>query len=178
MRGTASPRPRPKHTVNARGVREGFGGLGEGVEAGVAGAHLPAVVVLLLGFANLLADGLSMGASNYLGTRSEQQVNGEAHRTGQRRDAIEHGTATFIAFLVAGLIPLLAFVLPVAPESAFTVAVVLTGIALFTVGASRSLLIPRAWWRTGLEMFIIGMLAALAAYLAGWGVSQLVGYTP
>ena len=41
--------------------------------AGVAGAHLGARVVFLLGLANLLADGFSMAASNYLGTKSEQE---------------------------------------------------------------------------------------------------------
>lgn len=41
------------------------------VVAGVAGADLPAGVVLILGAANLLADGFSMAASNYLGERAE-----------------------------------------------------------------------------------------------------------
>lgn len=42
------------------------------VVSGVAGAGLAPVVVLILGFANLLADGFSMAASNFLGTRAEQ----------------------------------------------------------------------------------------------------------
>jgi VIT1/CCC1 family predicted Fe2+/Mn2+ transporter len=40
--------------------------------AGVAGADLAASVVLILGFANLLADGLAMAASNYSGTTAER----------------------------------------------------------------------------------------------------------
>jgi len=39
--------------------------------AGVAGASLASKVVLILGFANLLADGLSMAIGNYLGIKSE-----------------------------------------------------------------------------------------------------------
>jgi VIT1/CCC1 family predicted Fe2+/Mn2+ transporter len=42
------------------------------IVAGVAGADLPAGVVLLLGFANLVADGLAMAASNYTATASER----------------------------------------------------------------------------------------------------------
>lgn len=42
------------------------------VVSGVAGAELSPVVVLILGFANLVADGFSMAASNFLGTRAEQ----------------------------------------------------------------------------------------------------------
>jgi VIT1/CCC1 family predicted Fe2+/Mn2+ transporter len=41
------------------------------VVAGVIGAELSPGVVLILGFANLLADGFSMAASNYSGTKAE-----------------------------------------------------------------------------------------------------------
>ena len=39
--------------------------------AGAVGAGLASYVVIILGLANLLADGFSMAASNYLGTRAE-----------------------------------------------------------------------------------------------------------
>jgi vacuolar iron transporter family protein len=42
------------------------------IVAGVAGADLAATVVLVLGFANLLADGFAMAASNYSGTKAER----------------------------------------------------------------------------------------------------------
>jgi vacuolar iron transporter family protein len=42
------------------------------VVAGAAGAHLSSGVVLIMGFANLLADGLSMAIGNYLGARSQR----------------------------------------------------------------------------------------------------------
>ena len=42
------------------------------VVSGVAGAGLSPAVVLILGFANLLADGFSMAASNFAATRSEK----------------------------------------------------------------------------------------------------------
>jgi hypothetical protein len=41
------------------------------VVTGVAGAELSNWIILALGFANLFADGFSMAASNYLGTKSE-----------------------------------------------------------------------------------------------------------
>ena len=43
------------------------------VVSGVAGAELSHFIVLILGFANLFADGFSMAASNFLGTRAEQE---------------------------------------------------------------------------------------------------------
>lgn len=41
------------------------------IAAGVVGANLSPSIVLILGAANLLADGFSMAASNYTGTRTE-----------------------------------------------------------------------------------------------------------
>ena len=43
------------------------------VVAGVMGAGLSPAVVLVMGFANLAADGFSMAASNYLGTKAEHE---------------------------------------------------------------------------------------------------------
>ncbi|MCP8899172.1 VIT1/CCC1 transporter family protein [Gilvimarinus xylanilyticus] len=43
------------------------------IVAGVAGAGLSVSVVVVLGLANLLADGFSMGASNFLGVRADNQ---------------------------------------------------------------------------------------------------------
>jgi VIT1/CCC1 family predicted Fe2+/Mn2+ transporter len=43
------------------------------VVSGVAGAQLSPAVILILGAANLVADGFSMAASNFSGTRTEHQ---------------------------------------------------------------------------------------------------------
>lgn len=43
------------------------------VVAGVVGADLAAGIVVILGLANLIADGFSMAVSNFLGTHAEQQ---------------------------------------------------------------------------------------------------------
>jgi VIT1/CCC1 family predicted Fe2+/Mn2+ transporter len=43
------------------------------IVTGVVGANLSPWVILVMGFANLFADGFSMAASNFLGTKSEQE---------------------------------------------------------------------------------------------------------
>jgi len=43
------------------------------VVAGVTGASLSPTIVLILGFANLFADGFSMAVSNYLSTKSKKE---------------------------------------------------------------------------------------------------------
>ena len=54
------------------------------VVAGVAGAELAATVVVILGGANLVADGFSMAVSNFLGSRAERQERERARREEQR----------------------------------------------------------------------------------------------
>ena len=54
------------------------------VVAGAMGANLSNTVVIILGFANLLADGFSMAVSNYLGTKSERERVEQARRDEER----------------------------------------------------------------------------------------------
>jgi VIT1/CCC1 family predicted Fe2+/Mn2+ transporter len=50
-----------------------YGGIDGAVTTfAIAGADLAAAVVLVLGFASVLADGLAMAASNYIGTKAER----------------------------------------------------------------------------------------------------------
>lgn len=138
------------------------------VVAGVAGAALEPAIVLILGVANLLADGFSMGMSNYLSQRSELDYEA-TKRDGTvpevDKPPVYTAITTFLAFIMAGWTPLLPYVLAVEP--AFAISVVATGGAFFVVGASRSLVVDRPWYLAGLEMFVIGMVAAGVAYATG-----------
>lgn len=58
------------------------------IVAGVAGAGLSATVVIVLGLANLLADGFSMAVSNYLGVRAENQLRDKTRRQEMREIAL------------------------------------------------------------------------------------------
>ncbi len=140
------------------------------VVSGVVGANLAPEVVLILGFANLFADGVSMGASNYLAKRSRSD--GEAPMS--HRSAAYDGAVTLISFVLIGAIPLLAYIL--APSSwRFRATIVLTGLTLFGVGAMRSTVTQHRWWRAGLEMLLVGASAAGIAYAIGALLSRIVG---
>lgn len=132
------------------------------IVAGVFGAQLSTQVVLILGFANLLADGISMGASNVLSERSKPRENRPGLRAASR-----NGMATFIGFLAAGIVPLLAYILPVFAGNPFGMAAVLAAATLFAVGASRAFFTDRGWLQAGLEMLLIGSGAGLVAYGVG-----------
>jgi VIT1/CCC1 family predicted Fe2+/Mn2+ transporter len=197
------------------------------IVAGVAGADLDETIVIILGAANLLADGFSMAASNFLGSRAERQERQRArrdeeeqirlHPEGEREeirqifaskgfegDQLERvvevitsdpklwadtmmseelgfgatepdekraALATFTAFVVAGSLPLLVFVIdeltPGRVDSAFTWSAILTAVAFFVIGTLKARFVDQRWWRSGLETLAIGGLAAVLAYAAG-----------
>lgn len=191
------------------------------IVAGVEGAGLPHSVIVALGIANILADGFSMAASNYSGTKAElddrkriiqiEERHIQHHRDGeleelrqilalrglsgavlnQATDEIsqnkdkwialmltdEYGLtkdephpkkaalATFGAFLLAGSVPLVPFVLGV--QNAFQISVFATLITFFLIGTGKSKWSLSKWWWSGAETLFIGSLAALIAYSVG-----------
>jgi VIT1/CCC1 family predicted Fe2+/Mn2+ transporter len=134
------------------------------VVSGVAGAELPVHVVLILGFVNLLADGFSMGASNFLSIRSTAAAE---DRDRGVLEPLAHAGVTFAAFVAIGIVPLLSFLAGVPRGSEFLMSCLSTGAVLFAVGASRSLISARGWIRCGLEMLSVGAVASAVAYGAG-----------
>jgi VIT1/CCC1 family predicted Fe2+/Mn2+ transporter len=197
------------------------------VVAGAAGASLSPAIVIIMGLANLSADGFSMAVGNYLGARSQQeywqgerkreiweierlpQAEQEEIRRIYQQKGFEGGTlerivetitmdkkqwvdemmreelgiheekisplasgiVTFVAFVVAGLIPLLpylvAFINPFLKPATLPISVGLTAVALFTVGALRSFMTRRPWWHSGLQILAAGGLAAGCAFAVG-----------
>lgn len=152
------------------------------VVAGATGAKLPSAIVLILGISNLVADGLSMGASDFLGERSQRKLKQANHHSDLDFPPVWHtGLITFVAFVVAGALPLLPFTVPFFGLSfahPFFVSVVATAITLFLVGSLRTSFIKGHWWLNGLEMLLVGSLAATTAYFLGYFVEQLIGFIP
>lgn len=200
------------------------------VIAGAAGASLSPLVIIILGFANILADGISMGAGNFLGNKSEQdyaktQKDKEAWEMENLReleveevreiyqkkgfkgvelekvvntitldkkvwldtmmrdelnifadegeDPRKHALATLLAFVLAGTLPLLPYLIP-SLDFPIQLSAVIGGLTLFTVGALRSLITAVNWLRGGLEMLFIGSAAAAVAFLVGNFLEQIV----
>lgn len=84
-------RPGPRYSHVRDFVYGGIDGIVTtfAVVAGAAGAGLSSGVVIVLGLANLFADGLSMAVGNVLGTRAEQQLR-ERIRRGEARQVALH----------------------------------------------------------------------------------------
>jgi vacuolar iron transporter family protein len=200
------------------------------VVAGVAGAGLTPLVVLVLGFANLLADGFSMASGNYLGTKSkhdyedrEREIEEKAILenpqaridclrnyykakgldgqtldkliaiitqdkklwvdemlacelnidTGSKGNPLKNSVATFVAFVLAGSLPLWPYLFKL--EDAFVYSVILTAVAFFSVGSLSARVTAKNWLWAGIQMLLVGSLAGLVAYGVGFLVKSLVG---
>jgi VIT1/CCC1 family predicted Fe2+/Mn2+ transporter len=198
------------------------------IVAGVVGADLSARVVLILGAANLLADGFSMAAGNYSATKAEHDDYERIRRMEERHirlapdgereeirqlfrakgfegsdlekavDVItssttrwvdmmmteEHGVpavnrspvmaafATFLAFLICGLVPLLPFVIGLAAD--VLLSVVMTALVFFAIGSLKSQWSTASWWWSGVETLSIGLIAATVAYCVGVLLKSIV----
>jgi len=152
------------------------------VVAGVAGAGLSANIILILGIANMIADGISMALGDFLGERSERRL--KSYKKGEDgcecEGAWKTGLATFIAFVIAGSFPLLPYLTQAAGLcqlcffSQFTLSIIFTAASLFTVGSLRTFLIKGSWIKNGFEMLFIGSIAASAAYFLGAGIERLI----
>lgn len=142
------------------------------VVAGATGALLSPGVIVILGFANLLADGFSMGASNFLAIRTEDEV---AKRPSEIATPFQHGVVTFGAFLIAGVVPLLPYLFSISTGQQFFASSLLAALTFFGVGAARTFITKGNFFKAGLEMLVIGGIAAFVAYGVGWGVKALFG---
>jgi vacuolar iron transporter family protein len=136
--------------------------------AGTIGANLSPVVVLLLGVSNVLADGFSMAASNYLSTRSESDMLGEEKKY---REPLKAAFVTFVSFVVIGSIPILPFILarmiPALVPHQFLIASCATALAFIIIGAVRGIVAKQGVIIGAVETLLIGGVAASIAYGVG-----------
>jgi vacuolar iron transporter family protein len=146
------------------------------VVAGVTGGSLSERAVLIVGAANLLADGLSMAVGNYLSIRSNESVRRSLSLPEEEASPARHGLATFLAFGGAGVVPMIPYLLPgVHGDAQFLLATVATLCALFGVGALRSAVTEDPWLSSGLEMLGLGVIVAAVAYGAGAMIASAMG---
>lgn len=142
------------------------------VVAGSQGAKIAPEIVVILGLANLFADGISMASGNYLGMQSEvdyqKQRNQKSIHAGH--GPARHAATTFISFVLAGFLPLIPFFINIANK--FYLSAIFVGLSLFLVGSLRSIYTKKRWILGGLEMLLIGGLAAFIAYFVGYGVDR------
>jgi len=137
------------------------------VVAGSTGAALHPSIAVILGFANLFADGFSMATGIYMGVKSEQEYEKAAGSRHWRYDSpFKNAIVTYFSFVIAGLFPVLPYLFKL--ESAFVVSCFVVGISLFAVGVLKGIYTKKHWLRSGLGMLFIGGISAVLAYAVGY----------
>ncbi len=196
------------------------------VVAGAEGAGLSNTIVIIMGFANLIADGFAMSIGSYLSAKSDRDVY-QKHRNTEywevdnipemEREEIRQiykdygfegelldkvvavitadkdrwvdvmmkeelemipsvkspfamGSATFISFIVVGLIPMLSYLIdwfhPIMMNQ-FAVSAVLTSVAFIIIGLVKTEITKTSKIKGVRETLMLGLIAAIVAYYVG-----------
>lgn len=149
--------------------------------ASASGAGFSGMVAIILGIANLLADGYSMAISNFHATKSQREIFAQEERAG-KMDApqpLYAALSTFLAFILVGFLPLIPFFFFSETQISFWVSTLIACATFFTIGTVKGALTNKSLLLSGLSTFFTGGTAALLAYLiAAWlekNLTTLVG---
>jgi VIT1/CCC1 family predicted Fe2+/Mn2+ transporter len=202
------------------------------VVAGALGAGISGTVALILGLANIVADGFSMAVSNYQSTKAQQDLIERSRRTeelhiaqfpeGEREEIrqifqrkgfkgetlqrivetitsnrqlwietmlteelglqrsvlrpMRSALATFAAFVLVGVVPLLPLAAGWLTTKAQTaLAMSLAAAAFFAIGLAKGRVLQNGAWRSGAETLLTGGTAAALAFAVGYGLRQAFG---
>jgi VIT1/CCC1 family predicted Fe2+/Mn2+ transporter len=115
-----------------------------------------------------------MAVGNFPSIRSHESVLEAQDLPEEETFPLRHAIATFLAFVVAGSVPLMPYLFGDLPVNRFSASIAPTLGILFVVGALRALIAHVRWWRAGVEMLGLGAIVALLAYLSGRFVAQFV----
>jgi VIT1/CCC1 family predicted Fe2+/Mn2+ transporter len=144
------------------------------VVTGAAGANLGPRVILILGFANVFADGFSMAVGSFLSEKSDQDLSiskGQSSKD-DHESPLAASFATFISFILVGFIPLSVYTLDYIfnwqlGNDALIWSILLTLSSFAAIGYLRGFVAKVDKARTVLESLGLGLAAAVISYMAG-----------
>ncbi len=135
------------------------------VVAGSAGAGFSSSVAIILGIANLLADGFSMGVSSYLAIMTEPQM--------MRTKALNKSLTTFFSFVTVGSVPLLSYLF--FNDHLFLWSCIFTSIAFLFIGSLRGRVIKNSSVsKSIIGTLLLGSIAAVVAYALGTFLESVI----
>lgn len=153
------------------------------VVTGAAGANLGINVILILGYANVFADGFSMAVGSYLSEKSDQDLSvskGNSEKD-DHDSPLAASVATFVSFILVGFVPLsmytvdYVFSLDLDTSVLLQSSVVLTLSAFVLIGYLRGAITKISRKRAIIESFGLGAAAAIISYAVGSFLESIIG---
>lgn len=150
-----------------------------GLVLGVAGATYDTRIILISGLAGTFAESISMGAVAYTSSKAARDYYLSKIKNGRKKSDHEMDVvdgeykspamnAVVVGFssIIGSIIPLIPFFF-LSVTNGIYASLFVSFVSLFFVGAMKAQLTIGNWMKSGLEMGIIGMTAAIASYLIG-----------
>jgi predicted membrane protein (TIGR00267 family) len=148
-----------------------------GLVLGVASATFNTKVILISGLAGLFAESISMGAVAFTSSKAAHDYY-KRYKAREEAALYRHplniGFFVFFATLIGSIVPLIPFFF-MQVKSGIITSVILSGAVLFVIGAAKAKLTTGHWKKAGIEMLLVGLVAALAGYVIGIALSKIIG---
>jgi len=138
-----------------------------GIVLGVGTATQNAKLILLTGLVATAAESVSMAAVAYTSSKAEKEFDKSVRdKHGKTLRPLNEAVVVGISSVIGSLIPLIPFVF-LNVLTAMSTALVFCAIVLFCAGVFKARLTKTQPVRSGIELVVIGLLAALAGYVIG-----------
>jgi VIT1/CCC1 family predicted Fe2+/Mn2+ transporter len=119
------------------------------------------------GFERKRAKALAARVTDRMETVQEYSIGEETGLTSEQDwPPIKAGLLTGLSFFIASIIPILPFALMEVTPAAIT-ALLASVVFLFGIGASKAIFTRQSWIRSGLEVMVIGTVAAVVTFVIG-----------
>ncbi len=139
-----------------------------GLLAGIAAGGAPRETLILTGIVLISVEALSMAAGSFLSEESAREY--ESRHAISYRYALVGACIMFVSYIVAGLFPLLPYLL-LSGSEALVASVGLSLVLLAALGTYHAKIAAVSAWRSALRMVLIGG----AAIALGVFIGQLFG---
>ena len=140
-----------------------------GLVLGVASATFSTHIVIISGIVATVAESVSMSAVAYTSARAAKDYYHSIKHKIHFEDfenPLQSAWTVGISTVIGSVIPLIPFFF-FSVKSSIIISLVLSALVLFIAGALKAKLSIGNWGKSGLELMIIGIIAALAGYGVG-----------
>ena len=136
------------------------------VVSAAAGGGLGVKTVLILGFANLFADGFAMSIGSY--SAAESDIGDSKNNT---KTPFKIGLATFLSFNIVGLLPLIIYLKSYLQgentDNIFFYTSLLTAVGFILIGVLKNKVSNNSMFRDVMFTLLLGSIASVVAYVVG-----------